>query len=185
MRFQLPTRFIGTVTAAALAMTAFTAAPAFADNDRTARTIATILGLAAVGAIIHENNKDKKRARQTHAKPVRKQHSLVHRHGAQQHSHANGRNAHRHTHTQQRQRVQPKPLPQRVNRKLLPQRCFRSFDTRRGQVRMFGNRCLERNYQFVNRLPQNCFVRVRTNEGKRSGYGARCLRQNGYRLARR
>lgn len=163
MRFMLPSRLVTTLTAAAIAMTAFTAVPAYADrDDRAARAIATILGLAVVGAIINDRKHERERRRDTHAAPVRRPHGYV----------------------QPRTRVQPKTLPTRVDRKLLPQQCFRSFNTRRGQVRMFGRRCLERNYRYVNRLPQNCFQRIRTNEGKRAGFGARCLRQNGYRLAR-
>ncbi|KEJ90452.1 hypothetical protein Z948_1408 [Sulfitobacter donghicola DSW-25 = KCTC 12864 = JCM 14565] len=171
MRFQLPTRIAGTFTAAVMAITAATATPAVADDHRTARTVATIFGLAVVGALIHENNKDKHERRQTHQQQVRsKPAPRVHRHG---------------TKTQPRQRAAPRPLPQRVNRKNLPQQCLRSFNTRNGKVRMFGRRCLEQNYKFVNRLPQNCAQRVRTHDGRRSGFGARCLRQNGYTLARR
>lgn len=186
MRFTLPPRLVGTFTAAALAVTTLTAAPAFADNDRAARTIATLFGLAVVGAIINDNRQDKKRDRDAHNETARKQSDVrTHRHGTHTHKHANWRRAHNNGVNKPHHPLVPKPLPRRVNRKLLPQKCFRSFDTRRGKVRMFARRCLERNYRFVNRLPQNCFQRVRTYEGKRAGFGARCLRQNGYRLARR
>lgn len=182
MRYTFSSRFIGTVTAATLAVTAISAAPAYADrDDRAARTIATILGLAVVGTIIHDNRKDKKARRNDHAQPVRKNH-VKRAHKQYSNSYA-----------QPRQKVQPKPLPQivqrrsqpkRVNKKLLPQKCFNSVNTRRGQVHMFGKRCLERSYRAVNRLPQQCFQKVRTHQGTRAGFSARCLRQNGYRLAR-
>lgn len=186
MRFMLPSRLVGTFTAAALTMTALTAVPAYANEDRTARTVAAILGLAVVGAIIHENRQDEKRDRKAYKRPAQTQPKIqAHRHGSQTHRHGDWRSAHNHGVSQQRQRVSPKPLPQQVNRKLLPQQCFRSFDTRNGKVRMFGRRCLEQNYRFASRLPQNCAQRIRTHEGKRTGYDARCLQQNGYRLARR
>jgi hypothetical protein len=182
MRYTFSSRFIGTVTAAALAVTAITAAPAYADrDDRAARAIATILGLAVVGAIINDNRHDKKARRNEHVQPVRKKHANI------------VRKQHNNGYVQRRQQVQPKSLPKRVqrksqpsrvNQKLLPQRCFNSVNTRRGQVHMFGRRCLERNYRAVNRLPQQCFQRVRTSQGTRTGFDARCLRQNGYRLAR-
>ena len=59
MRFTLPTRFIATLTVVAIAVTAVSAAPAHADDRRVARTAAAILGLAVVGALIHDANKDR------------------------------------------------------------------------------------------------------------------------------
>ncbi|MEL6888715.1 MAG: hypothetical protein AAFO86_08390 [Pseudomonadota bacterium] len=79
----------------------------------------------------------------------------------------------------------PKPLPPRVSRKLLPQQCLRSFHTDRGQRRVFGQRCLHRNYGFVNSLPRQCHREFYTDRGWRQGYGARCLNRHGYQLARR
>ncbi|MEO0669424.1 MAG: hypothetical protein AAFZ99_16050 [Pseudomonadota bacterium] len=79
----------------------------------------------------------------------------------------------------------PKPLPPRVSRKLLPQHCLRSFHTDRGQRRIFGQRCLHRNYGFVNSLPRQCHREFYTDRGWRQGYGARCLNRHGYQLARR
>ncbi|MEL6380822.1 MAG: hypothetical protein AAFQ29_13780, partial [Pseudomonadota bacterium] len=77
----------------------------------------------------------------------------------------------------------PKPLPRRVSRKLLPQHCLRSFHTDRGQRRIFGQRCLHRNYAFVNSLPRQCHREFYTDRGWRQGYGARCLNRHGYQLA--
>ncbi len=162
MNFNFSTRFTGTLAAAAIAATTFSAAPAFADrnDDRATRAIATLLGLVVVGKIIHDNNKDRPSGHVT----VRK---LGHDVG-------NGRVSPR-----------PRPLPSRVGRATLPRKCFRRFQTRRGQVNMFVRRCLERNFRAVNRLPQACAQRVRTDRGPRFGFGARCLRRNGYRVSRR
>jgi len=168
MRFMFPTRLIGTVTAVAMAFTTVAAAPAHADDRRNARIAATILGLAVVGAIIHDKKKDKKQERQVHRAPV--QNNKVYKERRKE--------AVRHRGT-----VQPRPLPQRINRKQLPQNCLRSFETRQGRAHMFGRRCLERNYRAANRLPQNCAITIRTDRGKRAGYDARCLRRNGYTLA--
>lgn len=79
----------------------------------------------------------------------------------------------------------PKPLPKRVNRKLLPQECLRSWRTDRGQARIFGQRCLNRHYDYVNSLPNKCHRQVYTDRGWRQGYAARCLNRHGYQLARR
>ncbi|MBA96061.1 MAG: hypothetical protein COB29_04165 [Sulfitobacter sp.] len=89
--------------------------------------------------------------------------------------------------------IEPRPLPEayrrqqnysRVDEKLLPQECFQSFDTRSGRVLMFGERCLQQNYQYANRLPQQCGQEIRTHNGRQYGYDARCLRNAGYSLAR-
>jgi hypothetical protein len=49
---------------------------------------------------------------------------------------------------------------------------------------MFGERCLQQNYQYANRLPQQCGQEIRTHNGRQYGYDARCLRNAGYSLAR-
>ena len=157
-------KFIATISAAAIALTALGSAPAYADDRDAARALAAILGIAVVGAIIHDRNKDKKRKVHQHA-PVYKKHVQK-------------------KHVHKPHRLQPRPLPQRVNRKLLPQRCFRSVQTYQGTFRMFGQRCLNRHYSFANSLPNRCRYVFPTPNGNRKGYDARCLRDAGYRLAR-
>lgn len=69
----------------------------------------------------------------------------------------------------------------RRNRQVLPRECFRRVETRFGTQRMFGQRCLERNYRYVNSLPGRCAVRVYTENGPRRGFDPVCLRERGYR----
>jgi hypothetical protein len=164
-------KFIATVSAAAIAITAMGAVPAHADDRDAARALAAILGIAVVGALIHENNKDKKRKAYRQA-PVHKPH--VHRQPPVYQPQVHNRPQH----------LRPRPLPSRANRKLLPGQCFRSIDTRQGTYRIFGQRCLNQHYRFVNSLPSRCHYVFRTPNGKRRGYEARCLRDAGYRLAR-
>lgn len=166
MRFILPSRLIGTMTAATIAITSLGITPAYADrDDRAARAVATVLGIAVLGAIIHDRNKDEKSHKPT-----------VRRHPVQVHRKVQKPRAHR---------VAPKPLPKRVNRKLVPQNCLQSFRTRQGRTQMFGQRCLQRSHTNVNHLPQRCFQRIRTREGHLAGYDARCLSKHGYQLSRR
>lgn len=66
----------------------------------------------------------------------------------------------------------------------LPAQCLRILQTRHGTQRIFGERCLSRNYAEAYRLPASCGIRFNTDRGLRSGYDARCLRQNGYSLQR-
>jgi hypothetical protein len=164
-------RFIATVAAASIAITAIGTAPARADDRDVARALAAILGVAVVGKIIHDNKKDKRR------EVTRHQPAPVYQ--------APRQRTHKQVHRQRSHNVQPRPLPRHVrNNKLLPKQCFHSFETRRGNVRMFGNRCLQNNFRHANSLPQHCKVRVKTYDGRRTGYQARCLRDAGYRLAR-
>ena len=67
------------------------------------------------------------------------------------------------------------------NRRVLPRDCVRRVETRFGTQRMFGQRCLERNYRHVNSLPGRCAVRVYTDNGPRRGFDPQCLREQGYR----
>ncbi|MEQ6249727.1 hypothetical protein ABMC89_12610 [Sulfitobacter sp. HNIBRBA3233] len=197
MRLLFPNRFIPLLLATAVALAAFTSVPAYADDRRAARTIATILGLAVVGKIIHDKRKDEKKAKKAKKEakersykdvqrrhydpqPARRPAPLVHRHGNLTHAHRDGEYVHNHGYT----RHQPRPLPQAIDRKLLPKQCFQNIQTRDGSAQLFERRCLERSYSFVDNMPQSCAQRIRTRDGTLSGYDARCLRRNGYSLAR-
>ena len=61
----------------------------------------------------------------------------------------------------------------------VPLSCMREVETRFGDVRMFGRKCLEGERVNLNRLPQACSVQVYTGENLRHGYDPLCLRQNG------
>lgn len=181
MRRPFSSRFLGMLAAGAVAFTTLTAVPVYADDARTARVLATILGIAIVGKIIHDDRKDKKEKQQKKGhKPKIQQPAQSHRHGNLTHRHDRGRLEHDHGYA----KPDPRPLPQRVDRKVLPKNCFRSYQTYDGPAYMFGRHCLERSYEFVNRLPQTCAQRIRTPDGNHRGYDARCLRRNGYSLAR-
>lgn len=156
-------RFIATITAASIAITALGAVPAVAGERDTARALAAILGIAVVGKIIHDKNK-KDRAQEHRSQPQEPRHvKQPPRYGQAP--------------------VHPRPLPNRVNRKLLPGECLRSFRGYNGKVRMYGSRCLRNNYRFVQSLPRRCLYTFDTSRGDRRGYDARCLRRDGYRLA--
>lgn len=150
-------RITALIAALALTVSFGTARPAVAEDFDAARTLAVIAGLAVLGKIISDRNDDRKAAQTV----------TRHQHIAPKPRH-----------------IEPRPLPKKAQRRLLPGNCLRSYDTRRGTVRMFPNRCLNRNYRDANRLPQHCAVRIQTPRGQRFGYEARCLRHNGYKLAR-
>ena len=152
-------RFIAIIITATVAITGFTAAPARADSDDLAKALAGIAALAIVGKIIHDRNEDKR---------------AVTRHNVYKPPH----------HVQRPHPVKPRPLPPQVSRRLLPEQCLRRAEGRHGITRVFGARCLERNYRHVASLPNHCSEQVWTKRGWRWGYNAHCLRQNGYRVNR-
>lgn len=165
-------KFIAGVIAAAVVVTTLGASPARADDKDVARAVAAILGIAIVGKIIHDRNKDRDEEAVTHRRPEPVyQPPRVHR--PRDEYRPGG--------------VHPRPLPDRVgrgDRRLLPGHCFRSYDTRHGPVRMFGEDCLQQTMRHANRLPQHCLRQVRANRTRIYGYEARCLRDAGYQLAR-
>ncbi|MEL7133031.1 MAG: hypothetical protein AAGK77_11525, partial [Pseudomonadota bacterium] len=61
MTLRIHRNFIGTIAAVAIAITGFSAAPARAGDDEVAAALAALLGLAIVGAVIHDKKKDKKK----------------------------------------------------------------------------------------------------------------------------
>lgn len=81
--------------------------------------------------------------------------------------------------------VQTNPQPNQRWR-VLPANCLREFTRRNGNtIRMFPQRCLNRNYAHLNRLPEACHVRIRTDTGQqRQGFRAGCLRNQGFRTNR-
>lgn len=178
-------KFIAAVVAAALTVTTFGAAPARADNDLL-KSLAIVAGAAAVGKLIYDRNQ---RA-QYNDQPSRNSTQPQGFYRAPEQQTYRGPKSHNGYHPSVRPNsgyynsVKPRHLPKRVDRKLLPGDCLQSIDTRNGRVRFFSQRCLEQNYQYVNRLPRECAVRFRTYNGPRAGYDARCLRDEGYQLAR-
>ncbi|MGB3246940.1 MAG: hypothetical protein WBB25_20580 [Sulfitobacter sp.] len=162
-------KFIGTIAAAAIAITALGAAPARADQDDVSRALAALLGVAVIGAIIHDNKRDDRADQRQHRQPVysppRHQQPRVYNPPRQRH-------------------VEPRPLPRKVDNRLLPGQCLSTFQTRRGTYRGFGKNCLANNYRFSNNLPNRCLISVKTRRGHGNAYEARCMRDAGYRLAR-
>ncbi|TMM52417.1 hypothetical protein [Sulfitobacter sabulilitoris] len=158
--------FIAAIAALSIIITGLSAAPARADsNDDLLRALAAIAGIAVIGTAIKKRNDRREEARRR--------------------DHVGRGYQYQDTYRAPPPKLEPRPLPRRAQRDLLPGNCLRSFDTRDGRIRMFGARCLQRNYSYTDRLPQRCFREVRTRDGRRRGYEARCLRDRGYQLARR
>lgn len=169
---SLHRKFIALVAGLSIVITGLSVTPAAADRDDTARALAAILGLAIIGGVIHNSRKDKD--------TVTRQNSY------RQDTYRQDTYRPDRRHTYQPAHPRPRPLPPRADtRKLLPQACLRTFQTRQGKVNGFDDTCLNRNYRYANSLPQACELRFRNQYGYGLGYDARCLRQQGYQLARR
>lgn len=161
---------LSVATAASLAVTPIpaTAGP---DGEDIARALA---GLAVLGIVASAvNNRDKKRKQQaaTSNLPLGTYGSID--------NHRGNRIIHGDL------RRPGHGSRQSVKQKRLPDQCLLIVDTNRGARYVYGNRCLNRNYQYAGQLPRNCLREVRTSRGVRTVYGARCLASDGWRVAQR
>lgn len=155
-----PNRVIGAIAALAICITAIGAGSAQADSRNAAGgALAALLGLAVIGAIIHENKEDERRERRRAEAAAQAK--------------------------KKRNALEARPLPPRVRRSLnLPKSCVRTFYRTNGNpARILGQRCMDRTYAHVQSLPRACERVVRTDRGLRRGWGARCLRREGYQIA--
>ena len=140
------------------------AAPAQAqalDREDAARLVIGLGALAVVGAAIRNNRDDDDSATEVHD-----------RHDRNDWNRRNNGN-------------RWSDLNRRSNNRVLPGECLQRIETRFGTQRLFGQRCLERNYRHVNQLPGRCAVRVYTRRGPQTGYDPLCLREAGYASDRR
>ncbi len=157
-------RLVAGVTA--LSLTLASAAPVQAnglDREDVGKLLFGLVAIAAVSAAIENNQRreNETAATQAHSTP---------RNGGWA-----GLN-----------RPQPRHDNRRDERRMTPPYdCLRTVETRFGDLRLFGQRCLERNYRYAADLPERCEVRVYSDNGPRNGYDPLCLREQGYRTNRR
>lgn len=151
MGVALHRKLIAAVALVAILVTGVGVSQGRASEFRAEQALAALLGLAVIGAVIADRNRDD---RNTTAVTRRALPTIT-----------------------------PRALPRRAARQGLPERCLRILTTGRSRSEVFANRCLERNYGFVNRLPSKCERRIRTDRGSRMVWSARCLRRNGFEIA--
>ncbi len=75
----------------------------------------------------------------------------------------------------------PAPRPVHGTKRYLPKSCLQTHITQQGQVKTFGENCLEKNYRYFYQLPDSCEQTLWTVHGIRDGYSPTCLRKSGYR----
>lgn len=147
-------------------------APAVADRDDLAKIIAG-LAVAGIVAKVIDDRKDRKKANNSQVITQPRYNSFDNWHGSDvdgtlRRPGANNSNANR-----------------GYKRYALPEQCVRILNTGRGDRRVYGARCLQKNYAFANKLPRGCEIRVRTNNRVRTVYGQRCLSRDGWQVAGR
>ncbi len=151
----------------ALSLTLAMATPVTAqglDREDVGKLLIGLAAVAVIGAAIEENRDRRSADRSTPA------HDTTQRNGINRNNNWSDLNHQNQSHNA---------------RRTVPYECLRTVETRFGEQRLFGRRCLERNYRHVNRLPDRCAVQLYTSRGPVRGYDPLCLREQGYQSDRR
>ncbi|APZ53035.1 hypothetical protein [Salipiger abyssi] len=165
-------RFIAAVLSASLAVTAFAAAPARADEKDLARLIGTAATLAVIGSAISQasNGNDSNAVRVHQTWPPR---SNGYPPAAWHRDREDRWQGHR-----------TAPSRQNHGRNLLPGQCVQNVNL--GRVRQIVSKhCLKQNGIKANRLPERCEIEFRIRGEKRKAYMAQCLSKAGYDFGHR
>lgn len=152
-------KFIGLVVATAVAITGFSASRARAADAHD--ILGGLAAIAIIGAAVNYYNKEQRQERVTrqynYAPPPQ----------------------------QVRRPDHIRPLPRRVARYDLPQRCLKTYKGYSKKRPLLGPRCLEKNYKHANSLPQKCKVGFWNGKKVKRAYEPACLRRKGYRVVYR
>lgn len=182
-------KFIAAIVAGSIAITGFSAAHANASDRNLKRFVVGAAALAILGAAINEGSRSRTdTVSRSHNDNWTDPNARIRHNKVERHNKRNNRN-HHHKHTSQNDRARmqphdeilptPRPLPERVRRAELPDRCLKSYNTNQGAVRMYGRTCLQRHYRHVGSLSSQCKQRLRSSHGPVFGYNAHCLRRMG------
>lgn len=155
----------------ALSLTLATATPISAqglDREDVGKLLIGLAAVAVIGAAI-EGNRDRRSGNEAADTGIQA-HDNVHRNGINRSN--NWADLNRQSQSNNARRT-------------VPFECLQTVETRFGAQRLFGRRCLERNYRHVNQLPDRCAVRLYTTNGPVRGYDPLCLREQGFQSDRR
>lgn len=147
-------KFIALIVATAITITGISASQARAADARD--ILGGLAAVAIIGAAVHHYNKEKRKDKVErqyhHVQPVPK-----------------------------KKPRKVKPLPKRVARYDLPQRCLRTHNGYT-QRPVLGTKCLNKHYRHANSLPQQCKVGFWNGRKVKQAYEPACLRHYGYRV---
>jgi hypothetical protein len=173
-------KFIALVAATSIAVTSLTAAPAHAKND-TAKILVGVAALALIGVAISQSNKSRRRNRTTRSQPY--DNGGIYNDGGYRDDNIYNDGGYRGDDDYYDDGSFTRPLPRRVQRKVLPRSCKVQARTRSGRVPAYSGRCLNNNFRYANALPRQCSFRARTTRhgSRHTVYARNCLAQHGYR----
>ncbi|MEM6659357.1 MAG: hypothetical protein AAF625_14820 [Pseudomonadota bacterium] len=149
-------KFIALIVATAITITGVSVSQARAAD--TGDILGGLAAIAIIGAAVNHYNKEKRKDREAAAR----QNTPVYT-------------------APQINRHKVKPLPRRVARYDLQQRCLRTHEGY-GQRPVLGTQCLDRHYKHANSLPEQCKIGFWNGKKIRRAYEPACLRQQGYRV---
>jgi len=150
-------KFIALVVASAIAITGISVSKARAADAHD--ILGGLAAIAIIGAAVNHYNKEKHRDR------VARQYNPVH--------------------PAPKPRHDVRPLPPRVARYDLPQKCLRIYEQYSKKRPLLRPKCLERHYKFADSLPKQCEVGFWDGKKVKRAYEPACLRQRGYRVVYR
>ena len=149
-------KFIALIVATAIAITGVSVSQARAADARD--ILGGLAAIALIGAGVHYYNKEKSQARVSRTQPP------VY--------HANP----------SKPQYPVRPLPRRVAKYDLPQKCLRTYEKYSTKRPLLGPNCLSRHYKHANSLPQECKVGFWNGNKVKRAYEPACLRHHGYRV---
>ncbi|EEX09381.1 conserved hypothetical protein [Ruegeria lacuscaerulensis ITI-1157] len=150
-------KFIALIVASAIAVTGVSASQARAADAHD--ILGGLAAIAIIGAAVNHYNKEKRRDR------VARQYNQVQQAPKPRHD--------------------VRPLPPRVARYDLPQRCLRTYEHYSKKRPLLRSKCLKRHYEFANSLPLQCEIGFWDGKKVKRAYEPACLRQKGYRVVYR
>ncbi len=156
-------KFIALIIATAVAITGISASQARAADTRD--ILGGLAAIALIGAAVNHYHQEKKRDEEAERRKRHKQ------------AEAKAKKA-----KKAKKKHAVRPLPKRVARYDLPQRCLRTFNAYSNKRPLLGPNCLKKYYKHADSLPHQCKVGFWNGKKVKRAYEPACLRQKGYRV---
>lgn len=151
-------KFIATVLAASIAVTAMgaTSAQAHHKNDDLIKFLGAATTMIIIGNALKNHNSNG--------------------HNGKVYIHSPNHKPKGHGHKTYKPAPKKKPS--------LPAKCVRNAKGKHGNTyKVLGRHCMSNNYKAMNRVPQKCAVQYRSTNGHiRNGFGIQCLKNHGFRF---
>lgn len=157
-------KFIALIVATAITITGVSASQARAAD--AGEILGGLAAIAIIGAAVNHYQKEQRKEEVS-----RKYEKKYYAPKAKKHHHKSHAKKHR-----------TRPLPKRVARYDLPQRCLRKYGSYHGKRPLLAPNCLKKHYKYTNSLPNQCKVGFWNGKKVKRGYEPACLRHHGFRV---